>query len=411
MSGPRRAGHDHRRIRTAIAVLALALAAACASSDRAQVREPTAATTSPPTTRGAAVATSGGPVPPGFVAVDSSWIDGATGWTLGTAPCALPPCAFLVGTTDGGRSWVGLPAPAAALPGFGPPGATVDCSSQPCVSHVRFADARNGYAFGPSLFVTGDGGRSWTREGSRPVAALETTGGRVVRVVAETAGCPPGCAYRVERKEAGASNWTSLAAPALVGAAAAVVLDGGRIYVAAFGNPAGGASDAHARIVRSVDDGASWEAVVDPCGEGPEGEDDTASLAAASGGFVAALCRPRSGRAAPFVVVSADAGATFGPRRPLGLPDPDAFPLLLSAGSSRVLGVAYVAGRGRGVLVSRDGGTTWEPTLTVPAVDGAQDGWFLGFQDERTAQATFADGSTWTTNDGGLTWDRRELTG
>ncbi len=279
------------------------------------------------------------------------------------------------------------------------------------MSHVRFADARNGYAFGPSLFVTDDGGRSSTRETSPPVAALETAGGRVVRVVSDTAGCPPGCTYHVEEAVAGSSSWRRLAAPALTGGNAAVVLDSGRIYVAAFGNPAGGAGDAHAVVHRSLDGGATWAPIVDPCGFGPEGENDARSLAAASGGFIAVLCQPRTGSAAPFVVTSADAGTTFAARRPLPLAGVNVGAGLVSAGSSRVLAVASVAGRAIGVLVSGDGGENWARTLEVPAADGRQAGWFLGFQDERTARASFASGSMWATSDGGLTWDRREFTG
>lgn len=400
-----------RRASAIVAILVLVLAAACSSSDGRRVSPsngPTG-TLQPPTTSspGATGVTPDGSVPPGFVVVDSSWIDGVTGWSLGTAPCAAAPCTSLVHTTDGARSWIGRTAPRAFLSGPTPgsvPISNIDCSTQPCVSHVRFADAQHGYSFGPSLFVTDDGGRSWSAEPSPRVTALETTQGRVLRVVTDTPGCPPACTYGVEKADVGATSWERLATPPLSGDDATLVLDGRRIYAAAFGGPARGVGDAHAHIVRSLDTGATWDAITDPCASGPEGEDDARALATAPGSFVSVLCEPRMGGASPFVVNSADAGATFGPRRPLPLPATNAGAELVSAGSPSVLAVSFAAGRSVGVLVSSDGGATWAPTLDVPAVDGPQVDWFLGFQDETSARASFAGGFTWTTHDGGSTW-------
>src|SRR5689334_22044197 len=60
-------------------------------------------------------ATKGGPVPKGFVAHDLTFVSANEGWLLGTAPCSTKPCTSIVHTTDGGKTWAGIPAPKAEL--------------------------------------------------------------------------------------------------------------------------------------------------------------------------------------------------------------------------------------------------------------------------------------------------------
>ena len=93
----------------------------------------------------------GGPVPPGFAAASVTFVSLQTGWVLGTAPCSSPPCTSILRTRDGGRSWVGIPAPLAEI--------GVDQTES--VRHLRFADVDNGWAFGPDLWSTHDGGEHW----------------------------------------------------------------------------------------------------------------------------------------------------------------------------------------------------------------------------------------------------------
>jgi hypothetical protein len=124
-----------------------------------------------------------------------AWVDSLTGWTLSVGS--------LAGTTDGGLSWTRLQAPC-------------------CVSHLRFHDAQFGYAFGPRLFFTTDGGRNWGEMSGPQVGALELQGSQAVRVVTDTTGCPPGCRYAVERTEVGTLGWPRSMSPALEGGAAAL---------------------------------------------------------------------------------------------------------------------------------------------------------------------------------------------
>ena len=63
------------------------------------------------TASGAAPATASGPVPRGFEPVSMTFVSGSDGWVLGTAPCTHKPRTSIVRTTDGGRSWAGIPAP------------------------------------------------------------------------------------------------------------------------------------------------------------------------------------------------------------------------------------------------------------------------------------------------------------
>ncbi len=71
---------------------------------------------------------------------------------LGTATCGSGSCPSLVRTNDGARTWLGIPGPdthAASEQSGG-------------VAKVRFADPDNGWAFGPELWVTHDGGTRWS---------------------------------------------------------------------------------------------------------------------------------------------------------------------------------------------------------------------------------------------------------
>jgi hypothetical protein len=104
-----------------------------------------------------------------------TFVSASDGWVLGTAPCAVQPCTSVVRTTDGGASWVGIPAPVFPL----------DPSSwQTGLNYLRFANTLDGFAFGSQLWATHDGGASW-QPVSLPgrIGDLETSAGVVYAVV------------------------------------------------------------------------------------------------------------------------------------------------------------------------------------------------------------------------------------
>jgi photosystem II stability/assembly factor-like uncharacterized protein len=90
--------------------------------------------------------TTGGAVPSGFQPQSFTAISEFSWWLLGTAPCDGHTCTTIVQTTDGGPQFTRVPAPPTAG-----------------VSQVRFADASDGYAFGPQLWSTHDDGKTWTQ--------------------------------------------------------------------------------------------------------------------------------------------------------------------------------------------------------------------------------------------------------
>ncbi len=111
----------------------------------------------------------------GLSAISASFISASAGWLLAVPPCAgyVRPCQTLLlrKTTDGGRTWVAVPAPPA--PDQGRPGA---------VSQILFISSRDGWAWGPGLWQTRDGGARWRRVsiGGGPVQSLAVAGGRVL---------------------------------------------------------------------------------------------------------------------------------------------------------------------------------------------------------------------------------------
>ena len=278
------------------------------------------------------------------------------------------------------------------------------------VGHLGFASANVGYAFGPGLFVTTDGGHTWAAQSSRPVAALEALGGEVVRITYSHTGCPGPCDWSIEWARAGSTEWHPVSIPAVDNHNSVQLVRQDRdVYAAFFGNLASGAGNQQADLLVSPDGGRTWARRSDPCGFSGRTANDAIAIAAAPGGVVGALCTPRgSSESGNFTVISLNRARTFG--RPRAVPGIDAPSAVALAGPSDVV-VANgdISGSGPFTYVlytSHDGGQHWTRAVSeTPTVDRRlTDGMFLGFQ-TATVGRWIGDPSTiWTTTDAGDHW-------
>lgn len=335
-----------------------------------------ATTTMPAAPLPAPAPPAGGPVPAGFAPRSVTYVSTAEGWVLGTAPCGSPPCTSIVRTTDGGSSWAGIPAP-----------------RTDGVRFLRFATELDGWAFGPDLWSTHDGGAHWKQQpyglsaGSAPIVALEAASG--VAYALNGRGT-------LMRTEVGQDDWQTVKTLRIpVVNQGSIVLQGRAAWVLASG---AGSNDATAS-----EDGLTWRTLDPPC--------DTPVLAASSPTEVVVSCQLGSaaGSQRKSVYVSHDAGATF--RRvtdaPLG-------GIMLSIASADRSTIVMAATSGASFLyASFDGGETWSTVLNdstggAPLID-------LGFTTPVQGvvvegQAGPKPGIFYRTTDGGHTWSATPFT-
>ena len=367
--------------------------------------KPSGSPTSPSTSPVALVPPSGGAVPAGFRAVDLTWTSTTEGFALGTAPCQTAPCTSIVRTTDGGQHWVGLPAPKAELTEDG----TQKCASN-CVTNLRFATPLIGYAYGETtMYLTTDGGAHWVKQDGG-AHALEIADGIVVRIAYARADCPDvgtgsGCPFKLLRAPVGSNAWQDIRLPAgALNTGVTLARSGPLVVVGTFGNPAGGAEDAHAVLFSSTDDGATWSRRADPCptigaGSTAAHEVDTTQITTAADRSVTVLCQERGDQNLRFTMTSTNAGQSF-VRTGQNLPDSADGTELLAAASARTLFVQIAT-----LVGSSNAGATWR-AVTAPAqlssvgFESATVGHGIGV---RTA-GTVGSPVVWRTYDAGATW-------
>jgi photosystem II stability/assembly factor-like uncharacterized protein len=339
-------------------------------------------TTAEPTGAGSRI------LPSGSTVDDLTFVSPTHGWLLAATPCPKGTCAAIVHTTDGGRTWTKMPAPPSDVPASG--------------AGLRFANDQIGYLYSaapPTFYLTRDGGSTWVAQ-SGPTFAIEVANGTALRITSTVPECVPGCTYQILRAPTGSGQWTTVATPTRAGMVQ-LLRTGHRAFAAVYGNPASGATNQHAQLLTSSDDGATWTIRTDPCGTRQGTESVSTRMAVADDGSMTMLCYVRDATGSTFVVTSTDGGATFGPQRPT-----PGSSLTVGAASAATLVVSALDGTTLRLYRSNDGGATWTVTATAPeqisqgevpegeaGFQNAQDGWWLPGR-----------GTVFATSDAGRNW-------
>ena len=385
----RRNGFARVAVGACLATLALALAAcssAPASPSRSTSTTPgptststsvarstttTSATTTSATTTTTTVGPAGGPIPQAFQATSFTAVSLHQWWVSGTARCltGFGTCAAILRTTDGGAGFVGIPSPPVAL------GA---------VSQLRFANALDGYAFGPGLWETADGGSTWvaiTMPGQ--VTELEAADGEAYALVTAT-DSSNSTSTELMAAAVGSGPWHQVATPSPLGFGAQFTVSGPNLYVLG-GN---GSPD----LWYSADQGAQFSQRVDPCTAGLGG-----SLSAAADGTPTLWAACTTGTMAQGMR-STNGGVTWQVATAAG-----GFPnsLRLAAATASVALASPVSEGDSGALArTTNGGSSF--SVVLPGSSASAVTW-AGFSDPANAYAILT-GSLFESSDGGATW-------
>lgn len=334
-----------------------------------------------------------------FVGTGNNTVIGAVIGQAGVpGQCATNYCTSLAGTSDYGASWYGVSAPLA-------PGANASAG----VSQLRFASLADGWAFGPALYETSQGGWPWKRENThgQRVIALEAVQSRAFAVFGQCSGSGSDYAssctsYSLWTSVPGSTTWTPVAMPA-----------GDQTITAASGTPRlviGGGTTGYlltpsGDLLTGPVSGGSWRSAGQtPCAAGaaaPGGGAAGASTLLASGpaGLLLACESAAAGGGGTATVYSSASGATW--HRAGQTTVGGTLSSLTSAAPGQVV-LATTAG----LQYSADGGASWHGAkfAGTPPGGGFR---YAGMTNKTQGVAVPVDaalGAIWVTSDGGRSW-------
>ena len=358
-----------------------------------------------------------GSQPGSLLPMSATFVSPSTGWLLADrcepGPQPQSCSAVMRKTTDGGRQWFPVPAPPAT------PVTYLNVPMPGGVAQVRFADADNGWVFGPGLWATHDGGASWQQLSTHGlmVTSLEAANGRAVAVFAAAT------TFQVYTSVVGSDVWLPVpgaAGPAQgtvteVGRNPQVAIEGSTAVVSSSGMYATGAGGG-VLLSGPADGSAPWQRWPVPC---PVYADSWMPVATTPGQLVLGCGGDAaSGQSQKFVYTSADGGQSWQTRAPTPLP----FTELPGPGFLDDIAVTpagtIVASGDREVYFSWDNGMTWPtpPALASAVYLGGNADQVVvgmttseqGFALPGTVEIGLANGASWIwmTYDDGRTWTR-----
>ncbi|HLX33234.1 MAG TPA: hypothetical protein VKR79_10775 [Gaiellaceae bacterium] len=276
------------------------------------------------------------------IPVAASFVSPDRGWELGRSGCLA--CSALRVTADGGHSWTTLPPPPARL--------SYNTPSAAGVLDVAFADGANGWLFGPGLYSSHDGGRSWTLQQLSGVSSVEAAAGDVYALT-KTA---------LWRSPAGRDDWTRLPVPSLGGRnGAAFALSGSSVLLldAGYQGPGLGLPG---KLWFSPNRGTTWHSRTVPCRH--QGGAAAVASAGGHGWLLECYSNEQSSQAqqtSHVVYLTGDDGKTW---RSLGRPTRQGEPSRLGGAGNHAF-LATESGGADELVGSVDGGRHWRVVLDL----------------------------------------------
>ena len=300
------------------------------------------------------------------------------------------------------------------------------------VDALAFDDHGDGFAYGPGLIVSHDAGQTWAPvPHAGTVLSVAALGSSVWMVESE---CPAGaaleasvCHLLVMESGDGGRTWArspsqpggTVIPPQEQASASLIRLSPSAAYV--MGNPAspsqvisGGSTTfgpADETLWYTADGGATWSPRTQPCAMGAS----TTELWVAPDGTLWAACATEGGAGEQMktVSVSTDGGTTWS-LRSNGTVDVAASQPLDSGYLGGIAAVsatrAYLIGGRMSLLVTDDGGVTWQVVSSVDSGESAGGTYQVIFFNPAQGVVFGNDlndnlgYALWSTSDGGLTW-------
>jgi hypothetical protein len=374
---------------------------------------PASTATRTPAARGS-VAQNGGtstsPLPPSFQPASVTFVSSTVGWVLGHSTsggstCGSGTCVSVVGSRDGGHTWAKSDAPAVNFYGTG--------TSTGGVSNLRYLDGTNGWAFGPDLWSTHNGGQSWAQVNTsgQVVVDVEASHGEVFAVFATChapAAAPAAIteygqactSFTLESTSAKTDNWapvgTATSSLSHAGATPAQLTSPSII----LGGYTGWLLGPDGQVYSGSQTGGAWSQVsATPCPPPVTSSPMTPSqLYYDNSGMLLYGCgipQSGSGRDYPDFFISADGGRTW--HLQANGPTPDAFNSVTYTPTAPII----LASQG-GLYVRPASTGLWQHIPGTPAGGFSWVGSTETYLGEALPAAQL--NYIWMTYDGGLTW-------